>query len=334
MSMKTDFQKWLDKPETAAFLKSLQELAPKGYSVARMGKQLLVAANKNPKIYLCTAASIFEVLTDAAEMGLNVSGLTGEAYIIPYTSRKTNVTKAQLQVGYPGHLKILRRSEKIASVSADVIRENDTLVNRRGTNPEFIHEPAREDRGEITHAYALIHYHTGGCEWVVLDKAEIDERKDQSWGSSDPDSIWGKWYAEMAKKTALRAVCKYADIYSGQEALERTETRIFEENERLAKAKERNLLNDSLGLGPAQEPEVESEPEVEVEGEAKTTPDPTSPAAKPEPGPSLADQAAAATPAPRKKAAPAKSKAKPADSSSPINDDGFPPPAEDPLPLF
>ena len=226
----------------------MQALAPdiKGFDVQKLGQQLLLAASSNPQILNCSKESILKSMMHAAELGLNISGLQGDAYIVPYKGT------AQFLPGYRGLLRLLRRSGNVKSIEANVVFEGEHFVNRSGTDPVFEHEPTSPSRrGELIGVYALVHYKDGGMDKAFLWKEEVDKIRDNSPSARSSSSPWHKWYNEMAKKTAIRALMKYTPLQTETyEALARAEEAdysIVEEEER-PQARGASSLNQDLGL--------------------------------------------------------------------------------------
>jgi len=290
----------------------LEKIAPKGYEVNKLGQQLMLAASSNPQILNCSKASILKAMTHAAELGLNVSGLQGDAYIVPFKGT------AQFLPGYRGLLRLLRRTGNVKTVEANVVYEGDHFVNRSGTDPVFEHEatsPSR--RGEMIGVYALVHYKDGGMDKAFLWKEDVDKIRDSSPSGRSSSSPWNKWYNEMAKKTAIRAMMKYAPVQTDDyEALARAEEAdysVIGEDDK-PQARSASSLNQDLGLGvdvqDAESEDIEEDtPPVEKTPKKKRAPAPTDeaphPAESENPAPPKAD-----TPPKKKRGRPRKARPK------------------------
>ena len=254
----------------------MQALAPdiKGFDVQKLGQQLLLAASSNPQILNCSKESILKSMMHAAELGLNISGLQGDAYIVPYKGT------AQFLPGYRGLLRLLRRSGNVKSIEANVVFEGEHFVNRSGTNPVFEHEPTSPSRrGELLGVYALVHYKDGGMDKAFLWKEEVDKIRDNSPSARSSSSPWHKWYNEMAKKTAIRALMKYTPLQTETyEALARAEEADYSivEDEERPQARGASSLNQDLGLDVQ---DVESE-DIETPPVKKKAPTKKKPPAK------------------------------------------------------
>ncbi len=142
-----------------------------------------------------------------AQLGLE-PGPMGLAYLIPYKGEAT------LQVGYKGLLNLVWRSGQVASVQAEVVCEKDEFRYANGIPPELHHVPAAGDRGDVTHAYAVIGTTTGGWIFRVMTAQEIEEhaqRFSESYarGRNTP---WKTDWNEMACKTVLKRTGKRAPL--------------------------------------------------------------------------------------------------------------------------
>lgn len=229
-----------------AFEPSIRGVLPRHRDAERLIKLALVAATKTPKLLQCTQESVIQAVMTSAELGLDISGTMGEAYILPYGQTAT------FQLGYKGMVKLARQSGEIARIEAEVVYSNDHFVYRKGLNPVLDFDPVVVgDRGEAVGAYALIEYVRGGIEADYMHITEIEKvRKVSKAGGSGP---WRDWWDEMAKKTVIRRLLKRATLSTEKMA------RAFEiDNEShdlgrtTGEAVESQDLNEALGLSDAE----------------------------------------------------------------------------------
>lgn len=103
------------------------------------------------------------------------------------------------------------RSEQISSVQAEVVRENDNFLFSHGIPPELRHVPAPENRGEVTHVYAIIGTTSGGWIFRVMSKEEIDAHRKRFSQKKQPGP-WDTDWDEMACKTLLKRTAKRAPV--------------------------------------------------------------------------------------------------------------------------
>lgn len=226
---------------------SIKGVMPSHRKVDRLIKLVLVAAEKNPKILSCTQGSIYQSVMTSAELGLDISGTLGEAYLIPYGTTCTII------IGYKGMAKLARQSGEIARIDSDVVYTNDHFVYRKGTAPILDHSPCVSgDRGTLLGVWALVEYkYGGGVETEFLGREEIDKIRRAS--RSSGAGPWKDWFDEMAKKSAIKRVLKTASMSSDtwQRAVE-IDNATYDLNR---VSDDTNSLNDRLNL--SEETEVE-----------------------------------------------------------------------------
>jgi recombinational DNA repair protein RecT len=145
------------------------------------------------------------------DLDLNPAAAVKEVYVYPERDA------LKVAVSPAGLAKLASRSGQIVHV--DVVREGDTFIaGQDETGWRFSHQYVRSatnPRSErpIVCAYVITRRPEGQILSVVeLDAAEIEARAKASRGGK----VWEKWYAEMAKKSALhRALAQGAIIIDG-----------------------------------------------------------------------------------------------------------------------
>ena len=165
----------------------------------RFTRMALNALNNTPKLAECTQMSFLAALMNAAQLGLEPNTPLGQAYLIPYKNK--GVLECQFQIGYKGMLDLVYRNEMVQTVQAQVVYQND----------EF---------------YALFKLENGGYGFEVMSKTDMDAFALQySKGISSEYSPWKTNYIDMAKKTVIKKVLKYAPLKTEfQRALSNDET--------------------------------------------------------------------------------------------------------------
>lgn len=85
--------------------------APKHLDANQLAGFLLQTIEGDPKLLQCTADSLFSALLESTRFGLSVGkGVMAEAYIVPFSDRKNNITIATLIPGYRGLRKLARQA--------------------------------------------------------------------------------------------------------------------------------------------------------------------------------------------------------------------------------
>lgn len=199
-----------NKPKTLGdLLKSMEgEIAralPKHLSVERLTRVALTQVRLIPELQACDQMSFLAAIMQAAQLGLE-PGVNGQCYLIPFNNHRTGHKEVQFIAGYKGLLDVARRSGQIKSITSKVVYENDTFDITFGLEEKFEHKPALANRGKAVLVYAYAHLTDGGFQAEVMTLEEIEAiRKRSKAGTSGP---WVTDWAEMARKTALRRLCK------------------------------------------------------------------------------------------------------------------------------
>jgi recombination protein RecT len=255
---------------------------------------------RSPKLLNCTPASIVRALIDAAELGLEPSGLMGSAYLVPYRNKKTRRDEAKLIPGYRGLIGLARRSGEVRTVEAQMVRERDVFDYAYGTNKFLDHRPylnrdgARgedsiDERGETVPgrlldggryiaAYAIAVLSTGEPQFHVMSIDQVDAIRRRS--KAADDGPWVTDYPEMGRKTPTRNLLKYLPL----SVVELTRALELEDEAEGEAVKVRDVsparkqLAGALGIpteAPAAEPDEGDDAEADDAEEGSETDDET-----------------------------------------------------------
>lgn len=167
----------------------------------RFARAVLSLCQNTPKLLDVKPATLIGAVLQCAHLGLDPNVSMGQAYVIPYG----NV--AQLQIGYRGLLTLAWRSGQLAKVDAQVVREGDDFDYEFGIDPKLRHRPRAALAADVQYVYAIAKLReTQESMFNVLTREECEKVRAQSRaGRSGP---WVTHWDEMAKKTALRRLCK------------------------------------------------------------------------------------------------------------------------------
>lgn len=200
-----------------SYIKSMEgeikKALPSVITPERFTRMILSAVSVNPKLAACTPKSFLAAMMSAAQLGLEPNTPLGQAYLIPYKNK--NVLEVQFQIGYKGLLDLAYRSGEVDIIQAHIVYKNDTFECEYGLNPTLKHIPADKEKGEPIKVYAVFRTKTGGFGFEVMSMDEVRDhakKYSQSYGSSY--SPWANNFEEMAKKTVLKKVLKYAPMKS------------------------------------------------------------------------------------------------------------------------
>ena len=202
----------------------IKKALPSVITPERFTRMVLSALSVNQKLGECTPASFLGAMMNAAQLGVEPNTPLGQAYILPYNNR--GVMEAQFQLGYKGLIDLAYRSGEVEVVQAHIVYENDEFECEYGLDPKLSHKPALSDRGEPIKVYAVFKTKSGGYGFEVMSMEDVRKhaaKYSKAYGSSF--SPWKTNFEEMAKKTVLKRVLKYAplkseDMYSVPDTIE------------------------------------------------------------------------------------------------------------------
>jgi recombination protein RecT len=160
--------------------------------------RLAITMLKDPKLQNCSKLSLMESVMTAAQLGLELDGVLGHAYLVPFKDKATFI------VGYRGFIDLATRSGKVSHVDTAVVYEGDTFKPRLGSKPHLGHIPTlrAEDRGKVIAAYVVVHYTNGLGSFDFMLTEDIEKVRIGSPSKNSP--AWKNHWNEMAKKTVLR----------------------------------------------------------------------------------------------------------------------------------
>jgi recombination protein RecT len=207
---------------------AIEQVATKHLSPEKLLKYVGLAISRQPKIADCTPSSVLKCVITASQLGLDLSGTLGSAYIVPFKNK--GALEATLIIGYRGLVDLIRRYCDI-QVEARAVFQGDTFDWSFGTDPKIIHKPGDEFTGHapsLTHVYAVFTWPDGRKTFEVMTRKEVDRVRSMSkaadsgpWADDGGDWNQGNGYIEMAKKTAVRRGVKLQPLtVEAQEAIE------------------------------------------------------------------------------------------------------------------
>jgi recombination protein RecT len=194
---------------------------PKGLDSERFTNLAVRAVQATPDLIECFATgdgelSFMLAALQAAAVGLEPNTPLQHCYILPRRNKGTMT--AQFSMDYRGFMELARRSGQVKTIFAEVVYAGDHFTYERGLEGDLLeHRPCPSDqRGELTHAYAVVRYKDGGYSLVVLDRAEIEGKhraRSDSWKGSRPEfSPWTTDPEAMWRKTAIRQLAKWMPL--------------------------------------------------------------------------------------------------------------------------
>jgi recombination protein RecT len=193
-----------------------QMALPKHVSLDRFTRTAMTALQTVKNLDQCTQMSVLAGLMQAAQLGLEVADVRGQAYLIPRKNGRTGNYEATFQLGYRGMIDLAARSG--ITVDAEEIHENDVYDFALGTERFLRHKPSLTERGPVIAYYAVATFADGRKpSFSVMGVAEVAEHRDKFASSRDykTKEIQGPWvdhFDAMARKTVIRALLNYLPV--------------------------------------------------------------------------------------------------------------------------
>ncbi len=189
----------------------IKKALPSVITPERFTRMALSAINNTPELAECSQMSFLAALMSAAQLGLEPNTSLGQAYLIPYNNKGT--LECQFQLGFKGMIDLVYRNDKVQTIQSHCVYENDEFNYELGLNPQLKHKPAIQNRGNLLLVYAFFKLDNGGYGFEVLSKEDIEihaERYSKAYSSQY--SPWKLYFEDMAKKTVIKKVLKYAPL--------------------------------------------------------------------------------------------------------------------------
>lgn len=203
----------------------LAEVLPKSVDPDRFLRVVTKAVIESPRLMACTRVSILAAVHEAAQLGLEPSGLLGSAYLVPYRNRRQvgsewiTIHEAQLIPGYRGLIDLARRSGEIEMIEANLVYQRDYFRLVMGSGARIEHEPFIPNpsdppearmRGPIVGAYmrAVLKGGQEQYEWMTIDDIEAVRQRSKA----KDDGPWVTDHPEMCRKTVVRRGSKYLPL--------------------------------------------------------------------------------------------------------------------------
>ncbi|WP_070988442.1 recombination protein RecT [Halofilum ochraceum] len=198
----------------------IKRALPRHMDADRMARIAMTEMRRTPDLLNADPKTLFGAVIQASQLGLEPGGALGHCYLLPFVEnrgKRNEQTTVQLIIGYRGMIDLARRSGQIVSLRARAVYEQDEFHYEFGLREDLTHKPYEgENAGELTHVYAVAELKDGGVQFEVLPIAKIEairkSRKGAKAKAADERGPWSTHYAEMAKKSAIRALFKYLPV--------------------------------------------------------------------------------------------------------------------------
>lgn len=190
---------------------AIKAALPSVMTPERFTRITMSALSANPKLQECSPQSFLGAMMTAAQLGLEPNTPLGQAYLIPF--RNHGRMECQFQLGYKGLIDLAYRSGEVSIIQAHTVHENDEFTYELGLDPKLIHIPAKSNRGKPVAYYAMFKTKDDGYGFQVMSAEEVTAHA-KKYSKSFGNGPWQTNFDDMAKKTVLKKVLKYAPLKS------------------------------------------------------------------------------------------------------------------------
>ncbi len=195
-----------------SMMPAIEKALPRVMTPERFSRIVMTAMSSNQQLQQTTPQSFLGAMMTAAQLGLEPNTPLGQAYLIPFKNK--GILECQFQLGYKGLIDLAYRSGEVKTIQAHVVNENDGFEFSYGLNPTLEHHPTMEkEKGDPAWVYAVFNTKDGGYGFEVMSIEDVrSHAKKYSQSYSSSYSPWSRNFEEMAKKTVLKKVLKYAPL--------------------------------------------------------------------------------------------------------------------------
>jgi recombination protein RecT len=240
---------------------------------------MMADMQRNPKLKECVPMTVINAYMVMAQLGFMPSGVSGEAYVIPYANnrkvgeRYEKVLEAQFQLGYQGLVTLFYQAG-VSKISSGIVREKDKVEIVNGlVRHEVDFRLSNSERGAPIGAYAIAVFR-GEETSVYMNAKDIIAHAKKFSKSYDETGKYSPWNPEndpelwMWKKTCL----KQSKLLPKNEILNKA-IALDNEDSTISDIKNKELLeSDSLRMGKFLKNEKENkETSKEETGAVQTT---------------------------------------------------------------
>ena len=188
---------------------AIEAALPSVLTPERFTRICLSALSGNKELQECEPKSFLAAMMTAAQLGVEPNTPLGQAYLIPY--RNHGQLECQFQLGYKGLIDLAYRSGEVTIIQAHTVYQNDVFEYELGLDPKLRHVPATSDRGDPIAFYGMFRTKDGGYGFQVMSVEDVRKHA-QKYSKSYGNGPWQNNFEEMAKKTVLKKVLKYAPL--------------------------------------------------------------------------------------------------------------------------
>lgn len=169
-----------------------------------------LAVSRSEQLQKCDPLTVYQSVLDILRFGLDPSGVTGQAYLVPYYNKERRRHECSAIIGQQGKIEMAFRTGRYASIVTEVVHENDAYsfdLARRELSHTY--QP-NEERGEPLFAYCRV--------WLTGFDLNGPPNFQEIMGISDFRRIakgkrspaYREWFGEMFRRSVLARCLKRA----------------------------------------------------------------------------------------------------------------------------
>lgn len=247
----------------------IKRALPSVITPERFTRIALSALSNSPTLCECTPISFLGSLMNAAQLGLEPNTPLGQAYLIPYWNTRKGVRECQFQIGYKGLLDLAYRNQMVQTIQAHTVYEGDTFEYSLGLDEKLHHVPAMSGRGKPIAYYAFYRLQNGGYGFQVMSREDVEEHRQKysQAAKKGQTSPWDIAFDEMAKKTVIKRLLKYAPIKSDLQYALSTDEQVLSADKDIIDSVSADISADN----PFAQAQMEAQERPQIEEQPKQT---------------------------------------------------------------
>jgi recombination protein RecT len=187
---------------------------PKHMNPDRLVRLSIGALRTTKGLAQCSLTSFASSIMACSILGLEPNTPLGHAYLLPFKNK--GVLECQLIIGYKGLIELMNRSGVVSSVRSIPVFEGDEFEYELGLHSDIRHRPSVDptrgtDPTKLTHVYPVVKLREQGMDpiWDVLNRGQIEARRNRSPAAKASTSPWITDYIPMALKTGIRQIATW-----------------------------------------------------------------------------------------------------------------------------
>ncbi|HSX13574.1 MAG TPA: recombinase RecT [Chlamydiales bacterium] len=185
-----------------------EKLLPKHIDSKRFFFLIKQALEKVDGVFELDPESVRKAVFIASALGLEPGDITQHCYFVPYEK------ELKFVIGYRGLIELSIRAGETLFYEAGCVYKQDRFEVKEPPHQELFHSPHLriDERGEITHFYALRAQKNGQYDICVLSIDDLKKTKAIAQGLNNPKSVWHNWVEVMGLKSVVKCLAKMTEL--------------------------------------------------------------------------------------------------------------------------